>query len=173
MLWRPHLTSKPPSPIILPSKSATPMTRRPPGCARGVAYYGYKIHAATDAKDGFILCGHTTAANHSDTKEFERLVNAVSLAPASWVYADKGYCNGANRDALLERGLEDGTMDKTPRGGRLTDFEKTRNRTISSVRQVIERGFGTMKRGYDFARSRYVGQEKVNGEFHLMAMAFN
>lgn len=64
-------------------------------------------------------------------------------------------------------------MDKVPRGGRLTEFEKVRNRAISSVRQVVERAFGTLKRGYDFFRSRYVGQAKVTGEFHILAMAFN
>ena len=31
------------------------------------AYYGYKIHAATDSRDGFLLGGHVTPANRSDT----------------------------------------------------------------------------------------------------------
>lgn len=140
---------------------------------RNRAYYGYKLHAATDSRDGFVLCGHITPANRSDTGEFEKLVDDAGLDPGDWVYADKGYCSGKNRDILFERGLEDGTMDKTPRGGRLTEFEKARNRSISSVRQIVERAFGTLKRGYDFFRSRYVGQAKVEGEFHILAMAFN
>lgn len=140
---------------------------------RNRTYYGYKLHAATDSRDGFLLCGHITPANRSDTGEFEKLVDDVGLDPGDWVYADKGYCSGKNRDILFERGLEDGTMDKTPRGGRLTEFEKARNRSISSVRQIVERAFGTLKRGYDFFRSRYVGRDKVEGEFHILAMAFN
>jgi len=32
------------------------------------AYYGYKIHVATDSRDGFLLAGHVTPANRSDTK---------------------------------------------------------------------------------------------------------
>ena len=140
---------------------------------RNRAYYGYKLHAATDSRDGFLLCGHITPANRSDTGEFERLVDGVSLDPGAWIYADKGYCSGKNRDILFDRDLEDGTMDKTPRGGRLTDLEKTRNRKISSIRQIVERAFGTLKRGYAFFRSRYVGREKVEGEFHILAMAFN
>ena len=137
------------------------------------AYYGYKIHVATDSIDGFLLAGHVTPANCSDTKEFGKIVDAVTLDPGSWIYADKGYCSGSNRDILLNRELEDGTMDKTPRGGRLTEFEKARNRAISSVRQIVERAFGTLKRGYGFARARYISLAKVEAEFRLLAMAFN
>ena len=137
------------------------------------AYYGYKVHTATDARDGFVLCGHITPANWSDTGEFGRLVHDAQLPRGAKVYADKGYCSGANRDFLADHDLGDETMDKTPRGGRLTAFEKARNRAISSVRQMIERVFGTMKRGYAFCRARYVGLAKVEGEFHLVAMAFN
>ena len=140
---------------------------------RNRAYYGYKLHAATDSRDGFLLCGYVTPANRSDTGEFEKLVDDVGLNPGDWDYADKGYSSGKNRDILFERGLEDGTMDKTPRGCRLTEFEKARNRSISSVRQIVERAFGTLKRGYNFFRSRYVGRDKVEGEFHILAKAFN
>lgn len=137
------------------------------------AYYGYKVHTATDARDGFVLHGHVTPANRSDTGEFKRLVSGARLPRGAKVYADKGYCSGANRDLLEHRGLEDRTMDKTPRGGWLTEFEKARNSAISSVRQIVERVFGTLKRGYAFFRARYVGRVKVEGEFHLASMAFN
>ncbi len=137
------------------------------------AYYGYKIHAAVDSRDGFLLSGHVTPANYSDTGEFARLVDSVRLESGAYVYADKGYASGANRDTLLELGLKDGTMDKATRSGPLNAFEKTRNRVISGVRYIVERGFGTFKRGYGFARARYVGLAKVEGEFHLVAMAFN
>ena len=137
------------------------------------AYYGYKIHAAVDSRDGFLLGGHATPANRSDTGEFVRLVDSVGLAGGTYVYADKGYASGANRDALMERGLKDGTMDKATRSGPLNGFEKTRNRLISGVRYIVERGFGTFKRNYGFARARYIGLAKVEGEFRLVAMAFN
>ncbi|QLA16740.1 transposase [Desulfolutivibrio sulfoxidireducens] len=32
------------------------------------AYYGYKIHAATDSQDGDLPSGHVTPANRSDTE---------------------------------------------------------------------------------------------------------
>ncbi len=97
-------------------------------------YYGYKLHAVTGSHNGFLLSGHITPANYSDTGEFEKLVADSKLEFGQKVYADKGYC---------------------------------------SVRQIVERAFGTLKRGYGFCRSRYVGQAKVEGEFHIIAMAFN
>lgn len=137
------------------------------------AWYGYKIHAATDSRDGFVLGGHATPANRSDTGEFERLLDTIPIDAGSYVYADKGYTSFANRDALARRGLKDATMDKAPRGGGLTAYEKQRTRLISGVRQLVDCAFGTLKRGYGFQRSRYVGLEKVQGELHLLAMAFN
>jgi IS5 family transposase len=137
------------------------------------AHYGYKVHVATDSRDGFLLGGHVTPANKSDTGEFERLLDTASMEPGAYVFADKGYASFTNREALRQRNLKDGTMDKATRSGPLTEFERTRNRLISSVRQLVERAFGTLKRNYGFARSRYVGQDKVEGEFHLLAMAFN
>ncbi len=38
---------------------------------------------------------------------------------------------------------------------------------------MVERVFGTFRRGYGFQRSRYVGLAKVQGQLHLLAMAFN
>ena len=55
----------------------------------------------------------------------------------------------------------------------MNQHEKTRNLLISSVRPLMERAFGALKRWYGFTRSRYVGMEKVEAELKLIAMAFN
>ena len=137
------------------------------------AHYGYKIHAATDSRDGFILGGHVTPANLSDTGEFERLVDAIAVDCGAHVYADKGYTSAHNRDVLHGRELKDGIMDRATRSGPLNWYEKARNRLISSVRAIVERAFGTLKSCYGFDRARYIGLEKVEAEFKLIAMAFN
>ena len=137
------------------------------------AFYGYKIHVATDSRDGFLLGGHVTPANHSDTGELERLVDSVRLRRGAYVFADKGYTSARNRDVLHERKLRDGIMDRATRSGPLNRIEQTRNRLISGVRPLVERAFGTLKRGYGFARARYIGIEKVEAELKLIAMAFN
>ncbi|MFU2207765.1 IS5 family transposase [Solidesulfovibrio sp. C21] len=137
------------------------------------AYYGYKIHAATDSRDGFLLGGHVTPANRSDTQEFIDLLDEIDPVPGGCIYADKGYSSQLNRHVLQARGLADGIMYKAARNRALSAVEKAANRLISSVRAKVERAFGTLKRGYGFFRTRYLGIPKVELEFLLNAMAFN
>ena len=54
---------------------------------------------AVDSVNGFILSGHVTPANRSDTTEMKRLVRAARLPEKSRVYGDKGFCSQSNRDA--------------------------------------------------------------------------
>ena len=89
------------------------------------------------------------------------------------IYADKGYCSQANRDELREMKLKNGIMDKAARGHALSQRQKQRNRLISSVRGIVERGFGTVKRVYGLCRASYLGVAKVENEFLLAALAFN
>lgn len=128
---------------------------------------------SVDAANGFILAGHITPANHSDTKEMERLVRASRLPEQTRVYADKGFCSHANRDKLRKRKLKNGIMDKGTRGHKLSDRQKHRNRLISSVRGIVERGLGTLKRCYGLYRAKYLGLLKVEAEFLLAGLAFN
>lgn len=137
------------------------------------AYYGYKIHAATDSRDGFVLGGHATPANRSDTEEFVPVLDEVDVRNGESIYADKGYSSQLNRYVLQVRGLTDGIMHKAARNRELTLAQRATNRLISSVRATVERAFGTLKRGYGFFRARYLGTAKVELEFLLNAMAFN
>jgi len=137
------------------------------------AYYGYKIHAATDSRDGFVLGGHATPANRSDTEEFVTVLDEVGARAGESIYADKGYSSQLNRYVLQVRGFADGIMYKAARNRELTLAERTANRQVSSVRSKVERAFGTLKRGYGFFRARYLGLAKVELEFLLNAMAFN
>lgn len=137
------------------------------------AYYGYKIHAATDIRDGFVLGGHATGANRADTKEFQNVLDRLDLPAGSPVAADKGYPSAENRRYLRERGLLDCILFKAARGKPLTVAQKQANKMIGRVRFKIERTFGTLKRTYRFRRARYLGRAKTEAEFHLHAMAFN
>jgi transposase, IS5 family len=64
-------------------------------------------------------------------------------------------------------------MHKAARNRALRVADKATNRLISSVRSKVERAFGTLKRGYGFFRTRYLGMSKIELEFLLYAMAFN
>ena len=136
-------------------------------------YYGYKGHMAVDSVNGFVLNGHVTPANYSDTKELKRLVSSACLPERARVYADKGFCSQANRDELRVQKLKNGIMDKATRGHPLSERQKQRNRLISSVRGIVERGFGTLKRCYGQHRAKYLGVLKVESAFLLAALAFN
>ena len=136
-------------------------------------YYGYKGHMAVDTHQGYILNGHVTPANNSDTKQMQRLVRTACLPKKSRVYADKGFCSQSNRDALLALELKNGIMDKATRGHPLSVRQKQRNSLISAVRGIVERGFGTLKRCYGQSRARYLGVIKVEAAFLLAALAFN
>jgi IS5 family transposase len=137
------------------------------------AHYGYKLHMAAEVKDGFILGGHITPANHSDTGELERVVEEAGLRKGSVVLADKGYCSKKNRDGLEDAGYREGIMRRASRGNPLSVGQQERNKAISKHRYKVEQCFGVLKRNYQFVRSRYVGLAKVELEFYLNAMAFN
>jgi len=87
-------------------------------------YYGYKIHAATDSRDGFVRGGHATPANRSDTEEFVSVLDEVGARAGESVYADKGYSSQLNRYVLAVRGLTDGIMHKAARNRELTRAER-------------------------------------------------
>lgn len=136
-------------------------------------FYGYKVHAAVDSSSGFLLGGHSTPANKSDIGQFEQLVEEISTMPGMHVYADKGYSSKKNRSFLKDKNIFDGIMHKATRGKPLKDDQKEENRAISNVRYIVEQSFGTMKRAYNFSRTRYKGIEKVTGELHIIGLAFN
>ena len=136
-------------------------------------YYGYKIHVATDAERGFILRGHATPANRSDTKELMEVVKESSVPAGSMVFADKGYASADNRRYLETKQITDGIMFRAARGRELTEAEKLMKRVISGIRGKVERAFGTLKKDYGLHRTRYLGCAKVKLEFLLGATAFN
>jgi IS5 family transposase len=137
------------------------------------AYYGYKVHASVDSKDGFITGGHVTSANKSDTSEFKQVVEESNVESGMYVLADKGYDSKSNKEYLRARNIKDGIMEKAQKNKKLSEESKIRNSVISKVRYKIERTFGTLKQHYNFRRARYVGRRKVELEFFLKAMAHN
>jgi IS5 family transposase len=137
-----------------------------------IPHYGYKMHMAVGT-DGYVLGGHVTPANMSDTGEFTYLVKNLNLSPGAELFADKGYASAKNRDFLEQCGYEDGIMHRAVRGRPLTEDQSAFNKRISGIRYKVEQGFGTLKRRYGLYRARYVGKMKTEAEFLLAATAFN
>jgi Transposase DDE domain. len=82
------------------------------------AFYGYKVHAATEARDGFILGGHVTPANRSDTGEFERLVLEADVPAKGYVFADKGYASKPTARRSSASGSRTASCTRRPATGR-------------------------------------------------------
>ena len=139
----------------------------------GQLIYGYKVHGGVDLEHGFILGGHVTGANASDSTELSQVVEECALPDGAEVQGDKGYAGEPNRLALTLGGYSDSLMRKANRNRPLTDAEKMRNAAISKTRWIVERAFGLLKKVQGFARSRYRGLVKVEMEFHLHALAHN
>lgn len=136
-------------------------------------YYGYKAHIAIDAEEGFILGGHVTPAHTADTTEFEQLLQEADIPEGTFVLADKGYASEKNRAILTERTCVDGIMYKAQKGTPLSPPQRWINRLISSRRYKVEQCIGTLKRGYQFIRMRYLGLMKAHMELQIIAMAHN
>lgn len=136
-------------------------------------YYGYKAHVGVDGKEGFIRGGHVTSANKSDSGQLEEVIMECGVVEDERIGADKGYDGKANREVLKNHGLKDGIQRKKKKNKEETHWNKLRNRMIASVRYIVERTFGSLKRQYKLNRFRYVGIEKAQMEFLLVSMCYN
>ncbi|AYQ55816.1 IS5 family transposase [Bathymodiolus thermophilus thioautotrophic gill symbiont] len=134
--------------------------------------YGYSSVVTTDA-NGLINKATTHPANDSEMTHFEENVKQAGNQKGVRVLYDKGTASQANSEALKAQKLRDGIMRKKPKGKQMSHWNKLRNKAISKRRFVVERTFGTLKRTYGLARSRYIGLEKVASEVNLKAIAYN
>lgn len=135
-------------------------------------YFGYKHHVLTD-KRGLVVALNTTPANQSDTKEFPKLLEKVSLPAGTRVLADKGYDSASNRNCLKEYKLRDGIMRRRMKGKEFSERERVRNRAISKRRCFVEHTFGGIHLWFGGGRARYVGVERTHTQGILEAIAYN
>lgn len=132
-------------------------------------YFGYKGFMLVDSEDGFIDRVHVESANEAEVDKLEKLVPFIK---AKRLYADKGYDSLGNRRLLRENGIKDGIMYKCYKS-RDVGYCKLINKIISRHRFIVEQGFGTLKRRFQFSRSSYITKVKVEAQFRLKAMCFN
>jgi len=135
----------------------------------GNSYFGYKMHAGIDEGSGLIRKIEGTTASVHDSQVFGPLISADEAA----VYGDKAYGSQANRDYLKELGIKDQLMHKAARNKPLKSWQRWFNKAVSGIRSAVERPFATGKGYYGLGRARYRGQDRVNGQFHMFAMAYN
>ena len=134
--------------------------------------YGYKKHVLTN-REGIIRQVITTPANRNDLKELIPLLREEDLPADTPVYADKGYATEENRAFLTLHHLRDCIMHKAYRNRPLSQAQHLFNRSISPIRSVIERTFGSIRRWFDGGRCRYRGLAKTHTQNILESIAFN
>jgi IS5 family transposase len=138
----------------------------------GKLLYGYKQHTATN-QEGFVLAIHTTAANESDIKNLEPVLNKLNIAPRTPVYADKGYACENNNKVIQEKRLKNRILYKAFKNKPITEIQKQINKKISQTRYKVERTFGSMKRWFKSNHTRYVGLEKTHSQHNILAICYN
>ncbi len=132
----------------------------------GKSYFGYKLHANTDRRWGFIRCMEVTVASANDTTVFESILDEGNTGRE--VYADRGYAKVAREQALRAAGYRDRIQRKGEAGRPLSPAQQRRNRRIAGDRAYGEHPFarlaqmgGKCLRTIGLARARTVIGLKV------------
>lgn len=136
-------------------------------------YFGYKLFMSTDEEKGYVTGIDVTPANCSEVTHLKQLLKKIPTRKGMRIYADKGYASKENREFLKKVGLKDGLMEKAVKGKELSSWRKMKNRLISKKRYIVEQGYGTLKRVFNFQRASYMGIEKVAGEAFRKVICFN
>jgi len=136
-------------------------------------YFGYKLFSSNDDVDGYVTSIDVTPANRSETKHFAEFIEKVPCRKKARLYADKAYALKENRQILKEKKIKDGIMERAYKGKALSKRQKQKNRLISTKRHIVEQGYGTLKRIFNFNRASYMGIDKVKTEAFRKGICFN
>ena len=108
----------------------------------GKSHYGYKLHANTDRRWGFIRRMAVTPASANDTTVFETILDETNTGRE--VYADRGYAKAAREQALRAAGYRDRIQRKGEAGHPLSEAQQRRNRRIARDRAFGEHPFARL-----------------------------
>lgn len=119
-------------------------------------YFGMKAHIGVDSKKKLIHSVVVTAANVHDSQVLEDLLHGDETR----LWGDSAYAG--QKDVLKEHApnAKDFTHKKGCRNKSLTDEEKAKNRSKSSVRAKVEHIFRIMKCQFGFTKVRFRGLDK-------------
>lgn len=108
----------------------------------GKSYFGYKLHANTDRRWGFIRNTEVTTASVNDTTVFESILDASNTSKD--VYADRGYAKRARETELRANGYRDHIQRKGTAERSISDAQKRRNHRIAKQRAFGEHPFARL-----------------------------
>lgn len=132
----------------------------------GKSYYGYKLHANTDRRWGFIRKMEVTPASVNDTTVFESILDETNTNKD--VYADRGYAKHERETELYVAGYRPHIQRKGTAQQAISEAQQRRNRRIARQRAFGEHPFarltqmgGKHLRTIGLARARAVIELKV------------
>jgi IS5 family transposase len=133
-------------------------------------YFGWRLHVGVDQGSGLLRGAIVTPADVNESSVADALIAGDERA----VYADRGYENKHRRKALKRRGIKDRIMHRSHKHQTgLPRWQKRRNRLIARIRAPVEAVFGTMKRSYRRARSRYCGLVRTTADLLRVITVYN
>jgi len=126
----------------------------------GKSWYGYKLHANSDRRWGFIRKAEVTPASEHDSTQFESVLDPSNTSRD--VYADKGYAKAARERQLREEGYRPQIQRKATSNRDLSATQRQRNRRIARLRAVGEHPFARLAQmGGKWVRTIGLARAKV------------
>jgi len=136
---------------------------------RGQKHHGHKMHIATDTNGVIKKVIATTASTH-DSTQFDALTGDEEKA----IFADSGYMSQDRKKKLREKGIFNGIVERRVRGqSKLRAKQSRNNQRFAKTRGLVELAFAFMKHHMNFKQTRYLGLEKNQEHFNLIAACAN
>jgi len=136
---------------------------------RGQKHYGHKMHIATDTNGVIKKVIATTAKTH-DSTQFDALTEDEEKA----IFADSGYMSKERKKDLRKKGIFNGIVERRVRGqSKLRAKQQRNNKRFAKTRGLVELAFAFMKHHMNFKSCRYLGIEKNQEHFNLVAACAN
>ncbi|PHS30035.1 MAG: hypothetical protein COA92_10190 [Sulfurovum sp.] len=136
---------------------------------RGQKYHGHKMHIATDTNGVIKKVIATTAKTH-DSTQFDALTKGENKA----IFADSGYMSQERKKKLRKEGVFNGIVERRVRGqSKLRAKQSRNNKRFAKLRGLVELPFAFIKHHMNFKETRYLGLEKNQEHFNLIAACAN
>lgn len=136
----------------------------------GRSYFGWRLHVGVDQGSGLVRSAELTPAHVNESLVAEQVICGDERA----VYADRAYENKHRRARLRARGVKDRIMHRRHKHqAGLPRWQQVRNRLIARLRAPVEGVFGTLKRVFRRARSRYCGLSRTRADLLRVLTLYN
>ncbi len=136
---------------------------------RGHKHHGLKMHIASDTQ-GIIKDVIATTASTHDSTQFESLTKDEKKA----VFADSGYMSQERKRDLRAKGIFGGIVERRVRNqSKLRDKQTCNNKRFAKIRSLVELPFAFIKHHMNFRSTRYLGIDKNQQHFYLLATCYN